>query len=423
MTNTRNHQPPIREGANILIFGGTVEGRELARALAEYEHRVTLSVTTDYGRKIAAADRFATVVQSLDAEAMTRFVSGGRFDCVIDATHPFAESATQNIRAACEKTGIECLRLVRNENDRDPFVTYVDGETKAAELLNREQGNVLFAIGIRRLEAFASIRDFADRSFVRILPMIDSIEKALQLGVKSRRLICMHGPFGVDLNKALIAMCKARFLVTKDSGEAGGLAAKIDAAKQTGCRVIVLNRPRETGLPFDDVLQRFGICEHAGEIAERTSTHFPLFVDMKNKPVLVVGGGKVAERRVGILQNFGAAITVVSPMLTPELQRCADRNDIRHVTRRYEDGDVAELSPFLVIAATNDRDVNRQIAQAAEKQGVLCVVSDCRNECSCYFPAIMESSALLAGLVSKDGNHRAVADTARRIREIFNNEL
>ena len=422
MTQTNHPLQPTKADSRILIFGGTSESRELAETLTRHGHRVTLSVTTDYGREIAGETQCLVLVQRLDAEEMQRYLTANAFDCVIDATHPFAQQATQNIMSACSRANVKRLRLVREENDRSEFVTYVDSEKEAAELLDREPGNVLFAIGIRKLEAFANISDFSRRSFVRILPMVDSIEKALGLGVKSSQLICMHGPFDADLNRALIAMTKAKFLVTKDSGDEGGLEAKIIAARKMQCRVIVLNRPHEEGFSLSEILRLFGISQDRDGQPSDAMTFFPLFVDLRNKHVLIIGGGNVAERRAGILRRFGAMLTIVSPELTTGLEKLVRLNDIRHHKRTYRNDDIKSFSPFLVIAATNDRQVNHSIAGHARANNVFCIVSDRRNECDCHFPAIMESETFLAGLVSKDGNHHAVRDMAAQIRLLFNNK-
>ena len=138
---------------------------------------------------------------------------------------------------------------------------------------------------------------------------------------------------------------------------------------------------------------------------------------MSVRKALVVGGGKVAERRIKVMLDFGADITVISPDASAYIENAASLGTIRLLKRAYQEGDIAALSPFLVIAATNDREVNRQIAIEAKFLDISASVADCREECTCYFPAIAHNGAYTAGLVSNDGNHAGVKQMAEKIRE------
>ncbi len=147
----------------------------------------------------------------------------------------------------------------------------------------------------------------------------------------------------------------------------------------------------------------------------KTSAFFPLFVDMNGRKVLVVGGGNIAERRVKALASFGADITVISPETTEYIEHAS----LRLLKRKYKEGDIAAIAPFLVIAATDERQVNRSIMTEAKNLNIHVSVADCREECTFYFPAIAESGDYIAGLVSKDGNHSGVKQTAEKIRKGF----
>jgi siroheme synthase-like protein len=149
-------------------------------------------------------------------------------------------------------------------------------------------------------------------------------------------------------------------------------------------------------------------------------TFFPLFVDMAGRKALVIGGGNIAERRAEILVSFGADVTVISPEATEYIERAAASNTIGLLRRKYKEGDIAAIAPFLVIAATDERQVNHDIMIEAKSLNVHVSVADCREECSCYFPAIAENDDYVAGLVSKCGNHAGVKEAAKKIREILN---
>ncbi len=164
------------------------------------------------------------------------------------------------------------------------------------------------------------------------------------------------------------------------------------------------------------------IAEHIAKYKQwllfknKTSTFFPLFIDMSGKKVLVVGGGNIAERRVKVLTSFGADITVISPEATEYIEHAS----LRLLKRKYKEGDIAAIMPFLVIAATDERQVNRSIMTEAKNLNIHVSVADCREECTFYFPAIAENGNYIAGLVSTDGNHSGVKQTAKKIREALN---
>jgi precorrin-2 dehydrogenase/sirohydrochlorin ferrochelatase/precorrin-6A/cobalt-precorrin-6A reductase len=290
----------------------------------------------------------------------------------------------------------------------------------ATEILKKNNDKALLAIGSKELEPFTHIENYAQRFSVRILPMTDSLEKALALGFHGPNIICMQGPFDEEMNAATLKMTGAKFLVTKDSGEAGGFEAKVSAALSLGCEVIVIARPvREEGYTLDELLEHFNIKEAQKETHEQKA-FFPLFVDMNGRKVLVLGGGNVAERRVKILTCFGAEITVISPAATGYIEHAASLGTIRLFKRKYKEGDIAGLMPFLVIAATDERRANSKAMTEARSLDIQVSVADCREECTFYFPAIAHNDAYIAGLVSKNGNHSGVKQTAKKIRELLN---
>jgi precorrin-2 dehydrogenase/sirohydrochlorin ferrochelatase/precorrin-6A/cobalt-precorrin-6A reductase len=403
----------------VLIFGGTTEGRKLSTALSNNEVSVTMSVATDYGKHTAATDGVEIYSDRLTESGMVNLLKQDNFDCVIDATHPYAVLVTQNIRSSCKIVGVKYFRLKRPESPKFSGVTYVSDTPSAVEILKTNNGTALLTIGSKELEPFTHIENYAQRFFVRILPMMDSLEKVLGLGFCGPNIICMQGPFDKEMNKATIKMTGVKFLVTKDSGDVGGFEAKVSAALSLGCEVIVITRPvQEEGYTFEELLAYFNINENPKLINEQ-KTFFPLFVDMSSKKVLVIGGGNVAERRIKILIGFGPEIIVISPTVTEYIDHVASLETIRLLKQNYKEGDITDLMPFLVIAATDNRQVNHEVMTEAKGLNVQVSVADCREECSCYFPAIAENDTYIAGLVSKDGNHIGLKHMAEKTRELF----
>ena len=145
------------------------------------------------------------------------------------------------------------------------------------------------------------------------------------------------------------------------------------------------------------------------------SPDFPIFVNLHGAAVLVAGGGKVAARRAGTLLRFGAAVRVAAPSLSPEMEALVGREGLTWIRKEYESGDLDGVA--LAVAATDSREVNRRVGLDAGERGVLVSVADRREECSFYFPAVIEGERLTAGLISADGNHALVRRAAATIRE------
>jgi precorrin-2 dehydrogenase/sirohydrochlorin ferrochelatase/precorrin-6A/cobalt-precorrin-6A reductase len=416
---------------NVLIFGGTTEGRKLSEALSKAGISVTLSVATEYGKNAVAGDGVEILSDRLEKEAMLDLLKQGAFDYVIDATHPYAVMATQNIHSACQVAKVKYFRLKRQESARLSGVTYVPNTLAAMEILKKNDDKVLLTIGSKELEPFTHAENYEERFFIRILPMPDSLKKALDLGFHASNIICMQGPFDKEMNVAMLRTTGAKFLVTKDSGEAGGFEAKVSAALSLGCKVIVIARPsQEEGYTLDEILANFKINNPSteaedrgytsGKIPDEQRAFFPLFIDLRKRKILVVGGGNVAERRIKVLLDFGADITVITPTATEYIEHAASREALCLFKRKYKKGDVSDLSSFFVIVATNDRQVNHEIMTEAKGFDIPVSVTDCREECTCYFPAIADNGSYIAGLVSKNGDHSGVKEMAKKIRETLN---
>ncbi|MCL1913061.1 MAG: precorrin-6A reductase [Eubacteriaceae bacterium] len=399
-----------------LVFGGTSESRVLSDSLGRGGHSVTLSVATDFGKSLAEENGSVGVVSGkLDVEGMSKLIGDGDYDFVVDATHPYALDATQNIQLACRASSSKYIRLRRPDGDAAAGVAFVPDAIAAAEILEKSDGKALLAIGSSQLEAFTHIKSFADRFYVRLLPMADSIHKAMALGYKQSNLICMQGPFSEDINRAMLKMVQAKFLVTKESGNAGGFAEKVSAAESVGAATIAISRPTpaEKGYLLEELLDLFDTSKKA---MEKNSRFFPLFVDLAGKKALVAGAGEIAERRIKTLVSFGAKVLVVSPEATAKVQQAAEQGDIQLVAREYCYGDIAAYKPFIALAATNDRQANHNVMLEAKSMGIPVSVADCREECTFYFPAIAEDGAFIAGVVSKAGDHAGVREMAKTIR-------
>lgn len=142
----------------------------------------------------------------------------------------------------------------------------------------------------------------------------------------------------------------------------------------------------------------------------------PIFMNIRGRQCLVVGGGQVAARKVYLLHRAGAQVTVVSPVLCDELQRWAQAGDITHVVREYQDADLDGVK--IVIAATNQEAVNAAIAEQAERRGLPVNVVDNQALCSFIMPSIIDRTPVQIA-ISTGGASPVLARLLRAKLETF----
>jgi uroporphyrin-III C-methyltransferase / precorrin-2 dehydrogenase / sirohydrochlorin ferrochelatase len=143
----------------------------------------------------------------------------------------------------------------------------------------------------------------------------------------------------------------------------------------------------------------------------------PIFVTLAGQSVLVVGGGIVAERKVGLMHRCGAIVVVNSPSLTPGLMALRNEGSIAHI-----DGDFDEHQlpgQRLVIAATDDRMLNRRIAEACDAAGILCNAVDDYEASGFTLPAIVDRSPVVVAI----GTNGRSPVLARRLKALIERTL
>lgn len=391
----------------LLIFSGTSEGHALCRFLSARGAEADVYVATEYGEAVMEplpGIRVHTgrltgdeIVAEIGADAL-----------VVDATHPYARQVSENLRAACQNAAY--IRLLRPGTE-DADVIRVPDTGAAAAWLNLHPVRALLTTGSKELAAFTTVEGYRERLFPRVLPSVPSIEACTGLGFPAAHIIAMQGPFTKELNAALLRQLRAEVLVTKDTGAAGGCGEKLEAARETGARVLMISRPvKEDGLTLAEaerlLTERLGLREPQ---IQQGVPRFPLFVPLEGRKALVAGAGAIAARRVGVLERFGARVLVVAP------ENRAGLESVKLRGFRPDDLDGAALA----VAATDDRAVNRQIAELCKERGIPVSVADRAEESTFFFPAVCEGDGLLAGLVSTDGNHKKVRETAVQIRKLL----
>ena len=234
----------------LVIFSGTTEGRILSGMLSDSGIDHTVCVATAYGDELMKHDTCAEIrIGRMDEAQMTDFLTARGFgaeDMVIDATHPYAAEATANIRAAAAHAGTGYIRILRAQESADTEgLCWYEDMAACAGALEKEAGRILLTTGSKELALYCAgvSEDTRERTFVRILPVLDSLESCLSAGIPARNIIAMQGPFTVQMNLAILQQYGIRHLVTKESGAAGGFAEKVNAAREAGVLCHVIRRP------------------------------------------------------------------------------------------------------------------------------------------------------------------------------------
>lgn len=140
--------------------------------------------------------------------------------------------------------------------------------------------------------------------------------------------------------------------------------------------------------------------------------YYPAFLDLRGKRAVVVGGGRIAERKILSLIEAGADVTVVSPSLTERLRQAKDEGLISHLSRSYRKGD--SRGSFLVIAATDSEETNSRVAGDAP---ALLNVVDVPSKCNFIAPSVVRRGPLLIA-VSTSGTSPALSRYIRKELEV-----
>jgi precorrin-6A/cobalt-precorrin-6A reductase len=245
----------------ILILGGTKDSTNIIEYIKDrYDVYILTTTTTQYGAKLAKESGSDDVIaRPLLKDEIIDIIKKENFDLLIDATHPFAEHITQTSVSIADELKMPYIRFERPtinlENIDTSRIHYVDSFDDAGKLIAKEfvEGNVLHFAGANTMEDVLK-HVGVDRFYPRILKVESSIEKCEKLGVDPSHIIPMNGAASLDENLELIEKYDACVMITKESGEIGGVIEKIQAANQKNIAVIMIQRPKIDGLNKNNIV-------------------------------------------------------------------------------------------------------------------------------------------------------------------------
>lgn len=144
--------------------------------------------------------------------------------------------------------------------------------------------------------------------------------------------------------------------------------------------------------------------------------YFPMFIDLTDKKILVAGGGTIALRRVRTLLKFGADIHVIALELCEELTQLEEEGKIKAEHREYRTGDIRGAQ--IVLAATDDHEVNRKIWEECRAADIIVNVADDKELCDFYFPSVVMTDDTVIGLNCGGMDHAKVKETRIKIEKV-----
>ena len=245
----------------ILLLGGTKDSVNIIEHVKNnYDAYILTTTTTEYGAKLALeGGSDETIARPLLKDEIIRIFIDGDFEILIDATHPFAEHITQTSASIAKELKIPFIRFERPpinlENIDTSRIHYVNSFDEAGKLIESDfpKGNVMHFAGANTMGEVLKYVS-TERFYPRILKVASSIEKCEKLNVDPDHIIPMKGAASKRENIELIEKYDASVMITKESGEIGGVIEKIDAANEKDIAVIMIQRPEIAELNKNDMV-------------------------------------------------------------------------------------------------------------------------------------------------------------------------
>ena len=245
----------------ILLLGGTKDSINIIQHLKNnYSTYILTTTTTEYGGKLAKEGGSDEVIaRPLLKDEIIEIIKNEHYDILIDATHPFASHITQTSASIACELKIPYIRFERPttnlKNIDTSHIHYVNSFDDAGKLIDNKfkKGNVLHFAGANTMEDILKYVP-AERFYPRILKVESSLEKCEKLNIDPGHIIPMKGAASLEENIDLIERYDASAMITKESGEIGGVVEKIQAANEKNIAVIMIQRPKIDELNKNDIV-------------------------------------------------------------------------------------------------------------------------------------------------------------------------
>ena len=157
------------------------------------------------------------------------------------------------------------------------------------------------------------------------------------------------------------------------------------------------------------------------EMSSEKKLYFPMFVDLTDKKVVVVGAGTIAKRRIRTMADFTNHLVVIAPEVNPELKELEEAGKLTILKKTYQQEDICDAS--MVIAATSDNKVNQEIYAACKCLGIPVNVYKDKTKCDFFFPGVAIYEHTVVGVSSSGREQRKSRGIAEKIQNFLKEEM
>lgn len=225
---------------------GTSEGKIILEELTKHTNNLFVSTATTYGGELLKDFN----IKYLNTEPLTRDELLNKANelglrLILDGTHPYAKEISENILYVCKELKIDYLRYERKGALKDFQYNNIIRISELNELIDIDKqikGPILNTLGGNTLGTIINL-NLSNRIIHRVLPAENIIKKMLDLNIKIEDIIAIKGPINKELNKSFLNQYGCDAILTKDSGISGGALEKAMAARETGAKLIILEKP------------------------------------------------------------------------------------------------------------------------------------------------------------------------------------
>jgi len=231
----------------ILVLAGTSEGRMTATRLGAAGIPAVATAVTEYGADLLRdAGVEDVLVGPLERERLSSLLTGNNIRALVDATHPYAVNITEMALELCKEKGVHYIRLERpaSQIPDHPLVAKAYGLDDAVDKALSVGGVLFSTIGSRNLLRIVNKAQKRETKLIaRVLPDPKVLTECSRMGLRPNQIIAAQGPFSKRLNMEFFRFYGAGAVITKESGDSGGVDTKVAAALELGIHVVIWMRP------------------------------------------------------------------------------------------------------------------------------------------------------------------------------------
>ena len=144
---------------------------------------------------------------------------------------------------------------------------------------------------------------------------------------------------------------------------------------------------------------------------------FPFYINIQKKYFLIVGGGKIACRRLKTLLKFDVNVVLIAPDISPEI-KLIQNESLKLYEQSFEEKFLDKIN--YLILATDNKDLHKAVSELAREKGIIVNDASCKENCDFYFPSIIDKDELLISVTSLGNNHKLTHSIANIIRKYIN---